>query len=65
MGGHDEKAFAEQADAGQEREGDEVRSVGGHPLTFPGTPTRHPAFDVTPAALVSALVTERGVSQAR
>jgi methylthioribose-1-phosphate isomerase len=27
-----------------------------------GTPVRNPAFDVTPAALVTALVTERGVA---
>ena len=31
------------------------------PLAPPGTPVRDPAFDMTPAALVSALVTERGV----
>jgi methylthioribose-1-phosphate isomerase len=30
-------------------------------LAPPGTPARNPAFDVTPAALVTALVTERGV----
>jgi methylthioribose-1-phosphate isomerase len=29
----------------------------------PGTPVRNPAFDVTPAADVTALVTERGVAQ--
>ena len=28
----------------------------------PGTPCRNPAFDVTPAALVTALVTDRGVA---
>ena len=49
----------------EEREPDEVRSAAGQPLTLPGTRTRNPAFDVTPAALVSALVTEQGVSQAR
>ena len=26
-----------------------------------GVPARYPAFDVTPAALVTAIVTERGV----
>jgi methylthioribose-1-phosphate isomerase len=26
-------------------------------------PVRHPAFDVTPAALVDAIVTERGVAR--
>jgi len=29
-----------------------------------GTPARNPAFDVTPARLVSGLITERGVAQA-
>ncbi len=46
----------------EERDGDEVRYGGGALLTLPGTPVRNPAFDVTPAALVSALVTERGVA---
>ncbi|HTE61511.1 MAG TPA: S-methyl-5-thioribose-1-phosphate isomerase [Solirubrobacteraceae bacterium] len=47
----------------EERGGDEVRAALGTPLTVPGTPVRNPAFDVTPAALVWALVTERGVAQ--
>ncbi len=45
----------------EERDPDEVRSAAGRILTLPATPTRNPAFDVTPAALVTALVTERGV----
>ncbi len=45
----------------EERDPDEVRSAAGRVLTLPGTRTRNPAFDVTPAALVTALVTERGV----
>jgi methylthioribose-1-phosphate isomerase len=45
----------------EERDPDEVRSAAGRILTLPGTRTRNPAFDVTPAALVTALVTERGV----
>jgi methylthioribose-1-phosphate isomerase len=47
----------------EERGGDEVRTAGGALLTVPGTAVRNPAFDVTPAALVWALVTERGVAQ--
>jgi eIF-2B alpha/beta/delta-like uncharacterized protein len=47
----------------EQRDADEVRSVGQTAVTPPGTPCRNPAFDVTPAALVSALVTERGVAQ--
>ena len=46
----------------EERDADEVRLGGGSLLTVPGTPVRNPAFDVTPAALVTALVTERGVA---
>jgi methylthioribose-1-phosphate isomerase len=45
----------------EERDPDEVRSAAGQPLTIPGTHARNPAFDVTPAALVTALVTERGI----
>jgi methylthioribose-1-phosphate isomerase len=47
----------------EQRGADEVRSAAGALLTVPGTAVRNPAFDVTPAALVWALVTERGVAQ--
>ncbi len=47
----------------EERAEDEVRSLHGAELTPAGTPCRNPAFDVTPAGLVSALVTERGVAR--
>jgi methylthioribose-1-phosphate isomerase len=46
----------------EERDGDEVRLARGEPLTMPGTPCRNPAFDITPAELVTALVTERGAA---
>jgi methylthioribose-1-phosphate isomerase len=51
----------------EQRGGEEVRTAGlwrEEPLalTVPGTPCRNPAFDVTPATLVTALVTERGVA---
>ena len=45
----------------EERDPEEVRTAAGRHLTLDGTPCRNPAFDVTPAALVTALVTERGV----
>ena len=35
---------------------------GGVTVAPPGTAVRNPAFDVTPAGLVTALVTERGVA---
>jgi methylthioribose-1-phosphate isomerase len=47
----------------EERDPDEVREAGGELLTLPETPSRNPAFDVTPAALITALVTERGVAR--
>lgn len=45
----------------EQRSRDEVAVVGERVLVAPGIPCRHPAFDVTPAALVSAIYTERGV----
>ncbi len=45
----------------EERAGDEVRGD----WTLPGTPVRNPAFDVTPASLVTAIVTERGAGAPR
>jgi len=45
----------------EQRGADEVWSAAGTPLTLPDTPCRNPAFDVTPAELVTALVTEQGV----
>jgi methylthioribose-1-phosphate isomerase len=45
----------------EERDGDEVTSVAGVPTTVPGTWVYNPAFDVTPADLIAAIVTEHGV----
>jgi methylthioribose-1-phosphate isomerase len=44
----------------EQRDAAEVRVVGDAPFAPAGTPVRNPAFDVTPASLVTALVTERG-----
>jgi len=46
----------------EERGADEVLGFGGVTVAPPGTAVRNPAFDVTPAGLVTALVTERGVA---
>jgi methylthioribose-1-phosphate isomerase len=46
----------------EERGAEEVVALGGAPVAPTGTAVRNPAFDVTPAELVSALVTERGVA---
>lgn len=43
------------------RNADEVRSLGGVPTAPDGVPVHNPAFDVTPASLVTAIVTDRGV----
>ena len=45
----------------EERSRDEVASIGGATIVADGIPCRHPAFDVTPARLVDAIYTERGV----
>ena len=45
----------------EERDGDEVRRVGGTAMAPEGCPVYNPAFDVTPAALITAIVTENGV----
>jgi methylthioribose-1-phosphate isomerase len=45
----------------EERSSREVTEVSGTPIAPEGTHAAHPAFDVTPARLVSAIITERGV----
>jgi methylthioribose-1-phosphate isomerase len=47
----------------EERDGDEVRRPAGELVTLPDVAVRNPAFDVTPAELVSAFVCEHGVAQ--
>jgi methylthioribose-1-phosphate isomerase len=45
----------------EERDAVELRRVGGHPTAPADSPVYNPAFDVTPADLIAAIVTERGV----
>ena len=45
----------------EERDASEVRRVGGQQTAPSASPVFNPAFDVTPAALIAAIVTERGV----
>ena len=54
----------------EERSGDELRTVvgatpaggvGAVQIVAGATPAANPAFDITPAALVTAIITERGV----
>jgi methylthioribose-1-phosphate isomerase len=44
------------------REAEEVTSFAGTPVAAAGSPAYNPAFDITPPALLTALVTERGVA---
>ncbi len=45
----------------EERAGEEVSKIGATTIVGEGIGVRHPAFDVTPARLVDAVFTERGV----
>jgi methylthioribose-1-phosphate isomerase len=45
----------------EERDALEVRRVAGHPTAPEASAVFNPAFDVTPAPLISAIITERGV----
>lgn len=45
----------------EERSAAEVRRIGGQPTAPEGSPVYNPAFDVTPASLIAAIITERGV----
>jgi methylthioribose-1-phosphate isomerase len=47
----------------EERDPSEVTAPDGTPVAPPGTPAANPAFDVTPARLVTAIVTDRGVAR--
>jgi methylthioribose-1-phosphate isomerase len=48
----------------EQRSADEVTSFAGRVVAPPDTTAYNPAFDVTPARLVTALVTEHGVLRA-
>jgi methylthioribose-1-phosphate isomerase len=45
----------------ERRSADEVVSIGGHPIAPAGMAVENLAFDVTPAALITAIITEAGV----
>ncbi|HLJ74014.1 MAG TPA: S-methyl-5-thioribose-1-phosphate isomerase [Thermoanaerobaculia bacterium] len=47
----------------EERSAREVTEIGGTPIAPKGVAVRHPAFDVTPARLITAIITDRGVLQ--
>jgi len=48
--------------AAEERDSGEIlHDVGGEVIAPAGTPVLNPAFDVTPARLLTGLITERGI----
>ena len=47
----------------EERDGAEVHTVGGTRIAPEGIAIRNPAFDVTPARLIAAIITEVGVAR--
>ena len=48
----------------EERSAEEVSMMQGNRIAPIGVAVRHPAFDVTPAKLITAIITERGVLRA-
>ncbi len=46
----------------EERSAAEVTSLAGISIAPAGVPARHPAFDVTPARLITAIITDAGVA---
>lgn len=47
----------------EERSSDEVVRMAGHSIAPEGARALHPAFDVTPASMITAIVTDHGVAQ--
>lgn len=45
----------------EQRDSAEVTSIAGQPIAPAGVAAAHPAFDVTPHELITAIITERGV----
>ena len=48
----------------EERDSEEVVRIFGRLIAPEGVPARYPAFDVTPAALVTGIITEKGIARA-
>lgn len=47
----------------EERDPEEVKRFAGRPITPPHIEARNPAFDVTPAKYITAIVTEKGIAE--
>ncbi|MGP0096391.1 MAG: S-methyl-5-thioribose-1-phosphate isomerase, partial [Terriglobales bacterium] len=48
----------------EQRNAKEVTHIGGRQMTPDGVQIENPAFDVTPAKYVTAIITERGIARA-
>jgi methylthioribose-1-phosphate isomerase len=48
----------------EERSAEEVREFGGYCVTLPHIHVENPAFDVTPASFITAIITEKGICRA-
>lgn len=48
----------------EERDGREITHIGAHQLGPDGVDVHNPAFDVTPADLITAIITDKGVARA-
>ena len=48
----------------EQRSADEVRFAGGTAVAPAGANARNPAFDVTPAGLITGVITDKGVYRA-
>jgi methylthioribose-1-phosphate isomerase len=47
----------------EERDPEEVRNFGGYPTAPAKVPVFNPAFDVTPAELITGIITEKGIAR--
>lgn len=47
----------------EERSVEEMTHIDGHPVAPAGVPVINPAFDVTPAELITAIITEQGIEK--
>ena len=48
----------------EERSANEVTSIGDVVIAPDNVAVRHPAFDITPARLITAIITDRGIARA-
>lgn len=47
----------------EERSAEEVRAIGGRPITSPKVKVFNPAFDLTPGRYITAVITEKGIAR--